>query len=210
MGLWMFPTRSHLPNLTDSGCRIPARSLLVDFRPSCYTQGVYFWQQLVKGSWGFSAWSAVSLDTPVIMVQSGTAGHRRFTDKNLTYVSVSHLLWDPHFLSHSVFHRFRQAKVCGVYKKGYIGYQWNPPNSRSNLNVVAWKCCSYLQNQVTSYRKESTTLKGVPVIPACAPSTGWLLYNGSNWSHTTMNLLWTLGRQTIITHTHKKSFIPQL
>lgn len=155
MGPWMFPTRSHLPNLTDSGCRIPAaQSLLVDFRPSCYTQGVYFWQQLVKGSWGFSAWSAASLDTPVIMVRSGTAGHRRFTDKNLTYVSISHLLWDPHFLSHSVFHRFRQAKVCGVYKKRDISdISENPPNSRCNLYVVAWKCCSHLQNQVSSYRK---------------------------------------------------------
>lgn len=101
----------------------------------------------------------MSLDTPVIMVQSGTAGHRRFTDKNLTYVSVSHLLWDPHFLSHSVFHRFRQAKVCGVYKKGYIRYQWKTSNSRSNMYVVAWICCSHLQNQEASYRKESTTLK---------------------------------------------------
>lgn len=138
MGLWMFSTQSHLPILTDLGCRIPAQSLLEDFRPSCYTQGVYFWQQLVKGSREFSTWSAASLDTPVIMVQSGTTGHRRFTDRNLTYVSISHLLWDPH-LSHSVFHRFRQAKVCGVYKKGIYRISVNPPNSRCNLICMLWR-----------------------------------------------------------------------
>lgn len=101
------------------------------------------------------------------MVQWGTAGHRRLTDKTLTYVSISHLLWDPHFLSHSVFHRFRQAKVCGAYKKGI--YQWKPPNSRCNLYVAAWKCCSHLQTQETSYRKKSIKVKDVPSYQSVYP-----------------------------------------